>query len=200
MTPWSGSSSSCGSDRVIGGYNNISPGGSLTRTYTLVAAHNSLEVTFTLFAIDNWETHDQINIQVGSAIIPYSGLDSSTFPSNICGGSTNDLETTVKFTVAHSGSTISLTVTSALSAPASDRSFGIRDITIRLYSTAEPTSTAACSDSGYEDVSVSCCPVGQFLSGATCTNCDTGCTRCTGTLASLCTACEDGYYFDGTQC
>ena len=91
MLSWSGSSTTCGGEDIIAGYANISPGGSFSRTYSLGAAHNSLEISFKLFAIDNWDPADQIDIQVGGESIPFSGLDSSDFPSNICGGAANDL-------------------------------------------------------------------------------------------------------------
>ena len=102
MVAWLGSSASeCAGIDLIGGYANINPGESFTRLYANAPLHNSLEITFTLFAIDNWEAADQIDIEIDGVNIPFTGLNATIFPVNLCGGAEKDMTTTIYFTVAH---------------------------------------------------------------------------------------------------
>lgn len=91
----------------MGGYNGLGPGQSFKRTYTILGAtQNSLEITFTMYACDNWSPADSLQIKVGTVTTTLSGLIVNNFQSNLCGGTEKDQKMTIYFQTSHSGASL----------------------------------------------------------------------------------------------
>jgi len=154
----------------------------------------------TIYAIDNWEAADQIDFQIDGENITYNGLNSSIFPSNLCGGYSKDMTLTLYFKIAHALPDLNFTMTSVMTQASTDRSFGMRHLEINFLDLVQETTPNACSHSGYDDSALQCCPDGDYLFERACRSCSVGCKRCLGDAAIDCTSCLDGYYYDGSVC
>lgn len=128
--PWV---SQCGAYQLIGGYNSFGESTILTKTYTNLPQHYKIAVSATIVLIDNYDPSWIVaSIVDGVQIEDYHKPGNDGSLGNICANGQNEDLQYIGFTVAHSAATLTLTFQDNLPAPATARSWGIREIRIQL--------------------------------------------------------------------
>jgi hypothetical protein len=205
----------CGGTYVMGGFNVL--GGTKNqyweRTYTGLPAHNQLDLTYTVYAIDSWDgtgadDHYEVSVddytQRGWRFSSFTGLSQP-----VCGsGSWGEYPPVLAIsTFIHSGSTVRIRFINMLDQASNDESLGIRDIKLKFVNVATPSNSLCGRSTANVALPDWPCPkcdtshqyMGLPASG-TCYECADSCATCNAKGASGCTSCYSGNYISGTTC
>ena len=185
--------SNCGED-ILGGYGKIPPWSLISREYVGLPAHNVFYFRFTLYAIDNWTDDDGINLILNGYTIIIYEFDTSTFPSNLCGGPANDNIYIISGYVKHTASTLNFIIEAAMLSNPTTASFGIRDLQLKFVTESVGSVVNFCIDIPDHSSIDPCCPEAEYLDGFDCSPCAPGCSRCKGPNPTDCKRCLSGYF------
>jgi len=202
----------CGSTYMLGGP-DADVAHTFSRRYLGLAEHDVIYYSITVSLIDNWHLGDSFAILFDqrSYGIGLFMMDTTSFPQNECGASSNDF-TGVRYygKAIHSGPTLTLRV-ATMSHHDDVKSLGVRDVTLLFRSfTDEEKNKRARTNIDKNNCALGSIPIemgeckcleGQYLdSHGVCQSCDPLCKTCLGPLTSQCLSCSQNAFFDGTQC
>eukprot|EP00760_Papus_ankaliazontas_P016101 PhM_4_TR16759/c0_g1_i2/m.26587 len=115
---------------MLGGYNLFGHGARITRSFTL-PAHQRVRITLRVVAVDSWDTNEALQVHVDGHLVASKTESSSCSSDKECGRSDhNDCLINLDFAVAHSSTTLALSITSTLNQAANDESWGLLDYKI----------------------------------------------------------------------
>lgn len=183
------------------------------RTYTGLPAHNQLNLTYNVWAIDSWDgssAGDHYEVYVdGYAQKAWSFTWSTDGFVATC-GSTGWGEfppVLAVSTFVHSASSVTIRFINQLDQASSDESLGIRDIKMNFVSVATPSNSLCGRSSANKPLPnwpcVGCDTSHQYMtlpSSGTCFECADSCATCNAAGVSGCTSCYSGNYISGNTC
>lgn len=173
-------------------------------------SHYQARITFYFIKIDAWN-NNKVTFNVDGTDLTQSLTFTSTMDSSkLCGNTNGDAIRQYDASFIHSSSSLTFSVRTDLSNPASVSSWGIHDLTL-ILTTCHPNCRTCQSTPNKEDC-LSCnygfsfrkppppgecegsCPVGlyQNLLSGNCESCDPSCKVCFGPSSTECGACFDG--------
>lgn len=110
LTPSSVITTSCNTEPLLGGPDIFDEsGGTLETTYTGLMSHSSVFITFNLTVIDTWSSSSQLIFKVNGVSVAVFDFYSLTFPSNLCGDS-SESDLSIKVFIAAATSSTDLTI------------------------------------------------------------------------------------------
>ena len=129
---WDGTSTMtrCGEYTVLGGYNVLGTGATISKTLTDLTDHSGMIIQFDFMRIDSWDSEDAFLTVDGVEVWRQKYASGSV---QICGGSWNDEyyeKITVKF--SHSRTRADFVFSTTLSSAPNDESWGLQNIQITL--------------------------------------------------------------------
>ena len=204
---------------VVGGPNILGSstkdntvGDSFTTSYSGLPTHDTILFSFTFLIFGDWSSVEAdgfhimfddtkaVDLTIDSQNVPYGMISCETSSSLAA-------EIRVSGQIAHSGSSLGLTIVSNLNHPPREASFGFRDINFIFRQTTQtlPISTAV---EGVQSIPTnplpaSACPTGQYESPAgsgECRTCHTSCDICYGPSNQQCVQCAPGFSYNGKAC
>ena len=195
---------SCGSSGAsLGGYNILASGGYFERIFTTLPPHNIIYFRMIFEMIDDWQSPDQLIAQADGRNAT-SGVISSTYTTNLCGGSHGDGDAIVFVgKIYHSASSVKFQVMSGIKRAPSVASFSFRRFMLIFANKTAGEQEYSCITASSSVTTKPCdCDQGLYKSGGSCVSCDPSCSSCFGPLSSQCYSCSfsSGYSFNGTHC
>ena len=206
--------SDCGFYTIVGGYDNFGVGSFLQKTFSSLPDHQFVTILLDFYKIDYWK-NDNFIIQADKVQrkYTYSCNSDPTYDRNFCGTDCNDHIENIYLVLPHTNSSLTLQFLTTLNANPWEKSWGINNLQITVYSCYSrcltcfgPLNTQCDSCINgyfYENSSSSCepnCSLGSFPANGMCLKCDSTCLTCSGPMDSDCTSCEDGRYQRKTKC
>ncbi|CAD8161653.1 unnamed protein product [Paramecium pentaurelia] len=176
----------CASIPIYGGYNSMTVGGQLQRTFQL-PPHSNLFFIFRFVKIDNWSGEfGNFRIENQDFKVLYNGVGTQ---KNFCGNSMYPDQFHIHgIEFVHDAPTITILIASEQYN--SDRFYGIRDFYIYGY-----TFPSYCGDGIIDDNEQ--CDDGNIYAFDGCFNCQYSCIEgCSTCLNEICLNCQDGWIFD----
>ena len=196
---------SSSSDTSLGGYNILASGGYFEKTFTSLPPHDMIYFRMRLVLLDKWQSPDTIIVQADGRSVTAGAISSSGFPSNVCGGSSND-QWNANFMgkIAHTGNSVTFRVISAINRAPNVASFSFRRFMLSFVNKTVGETETSCLTVGSSVTTKPCgCDEGYYLSSTNkCLACDKSCSTCFGPSSRQCYSCNfnDGYSFNGTLC
>ena len=198
---------------IVGGYLTFYESQYLTKTYSLLPAHTSIKVIFTLYLLDSW-TGDSIEVLFDSTSVSKVAYTTTSFGNaDICGKSSIDMIKNITLTQNHNNSKFTIKIQSHISLLFDDGytlSWGVRDMQIFLDVPC-PGLCLSCSllpacdnlvlFAKQDSVSsVISCKDGFFIdqNQNRCNICHYSCKKCMGNGPYNCTACYTDDVWDST--
>lgn len=127
--------STCSSalSQMLGGFGNFGIGDEATKTFDLLGiAHTEVAVTLDYIVLDSWDG-ETAQVLVDGVERYSTAFDHRNYTGNICGGSWADVGVqAVNIQAEHTGTTVTIRITSTLNQGASDESFGADNITVKI--------------------------------------------------------------------
>lgn len=201
---------------MVGGSGILGPSGlstfgqSFQRTYNgLPTPHNTVSYQFSIWPLDWSSTGDYIYFTIANQNVGNYYFDPAYMQSpNYCGDQNRNDLPNVRFEgkVAHSGTSLTLTIYSGIHNDSITSSFGIRDITLtfdQITPASSGITSCARSPMYYTGGTRCTCVAGQYetpSSSGNCVACDSSCKTCNGGTSSNCLSCVDGKYLSTNQC
>ena len=198
-------------DFLLGGWNVLYRTGNnyFQRKYTGLPDHNMISFSFKFYALDGWDGPPD-NFEISFDGITFSGFEilsdnNNTAFSDRCGmASKIDVPPiTVLINVPHTGSTVTVRVTSLLNNSAAEESGGFREIIMEFLNVITtqqwicgisdmtlPYNWCPCEDGKYADPPQT----------GKCSDCDSSCATCVTSGSTNCLSCHPGFYLNGGQC
>lgn len=199
----------CGTYYILGGPNSFGMSSTVQKTYSNLPSHYNARITFYFMKIDLWN-NNQVILNVDSInlaqTLTFTSTDDSTI-MKICGTNT-DTEAVRQYdqNFAHSSSTLTLSISTDLSNPASVGSWGIYDLTLTINKCHQNCKTCQSNDNKndcltcYAGFSINTalpgeceagCPLGYYRDTGTknCEACDPSCKSCFGPSTIECEMC-----------
>ncbi len=193
---------------AVGGYK----GQYWERTYTDLPAHNQLNLTFNVWAIDSWDrgSGDHFEVYVDGVIQKAWSFQWSTdgFVAKCGSSGWGELPPVLAIsTFIHSASSVTIRFINQLDQVSSDESLGIRDIKMNFVTVTTPSNTLCGRSSANVALPsmpcVGCDTSHQFMnvtSSGTCFECATTCETCNAGGTSDCTSCKTAKYLSSGAC
>jgi len=174
------------------------------RVYKNLPSHNTIYYTFDYYLIDSWDLKDITyfyfdDIKIQGFSLRHNKLNAS----KICGNSSYPDVGEIKIygSITHTTSTLRFKIQPVTDEPADNESFGFRNLNFLFSSHPNPAGDIWCGKAGVTLPNYKCaCPTGPPSLSGSCPTCDASCASCFGTTKYDCFQCQEGYYFDGTQC
>ncbi|CAD8081441.1 unnamed protein product [Paramecium sonneborni] len=176
----------CASISMYGGYNSMTVGGALQKTFQL-GAHSNLYFIYRFIKIDNWSgEYGTFKIENANYQMLYNGGGTQ---KNYCGDpSYPDQFHIYGIEYPHDGQFVTVLITSQQYNQG--RYFGIRDFQIYGY-----TTPSYCGD-GIVDYNEQC-DDGNIYAFDSCFNCQFYCVEgCSNCITGMCINCQEGWVFD----
>ncbi|CAD8089306.1 unnamed protein product [Paramecium primaurelia] len=190
--------SQCLSIPLLGGYDCTGRTSQLFKKINL-SAHSQVKIKFRFMFLDRWNSKSAY-LYVDNNLKWTKTLTLNVrVIQNLCGLSYDDIPQHDQFTMAHSGSSITLLFTSNLNQDMQNESFGIRDIQIFIDCLFGSSFNQACGSicgngvlEQYEE-----CDDGNIYSFDGCFNCQYSCLEgCSNCINGICFECDIGWFFD----
>ena len=207
----------CGTDRMFGGYAIFGHSMYLKKIFDALPTHTSVEIVFTFFKIDSWDS------EIFEVFIDTSLRVSKTIPVGVLGvGSTSqcgmtispDYSETIDILISpHTSTALMVEFKDNLNEDLSNESWGIRDF--RVYIVNSCTGGCLTCNVATPSVCLSCPFIAELISGkCVCANhfymktsdfvhcaiCHYSCNTCNGPLKTNCQSCFADHIISGGTC
>ena len=147
----------CGTYRIVGGYNNFASGATASRSFTNLPSHYSARVKILFLKIDSWDSEVFTIKADGTTILTSESFASTTdsaLTGNICGMTIhNEAERTYSQAFSHSSSALTILLSSNLNETPDSESWGFSKFELVLYEC--DVSCKTCSGFGKNHLSFS---------------------------------------------
>jgi hypothetical protein len=184
----------CGSfGSLLGGYNTLAKDSSVQKAFTDLSAHTDATVLLDFVQIDSWDNEIFYVYADDELVYTSNTLYLTDGSTNVCGASSKsswkDNINSVRFTFAHTSSSLTLKITTNLNSAGTDESWGIQKIDLYLNADGPSTSYCASSANGWavrDELSPACdsgIDLSAYTSGLDVEEAITKCAECSGCTA-----------------
>jgi len=192
---------SCYGNLVLGGPGVVGLHGSFSRTYTKVPSHNFFYLDIGVKMIGNWKNNtDTLTLFVDGNPITTFMVDEvgASDGSYSCTNTGKDMDTRLVASIAHTGSSVTLSLAWDIESENPKGSFAISDVSLVFLNLASPTTQSAALHlvdtsvtviSDYGSIAKTGCKPGYYLEGNSCLKCNEACQDCFGPDLGQCYQC-----------
>ena len=203
----------CGTERMFGGYGKFGQGMELTKIFDVLPTHTSVQITFSFFKIDSWDA-EIFEVWVDGVSKFSKAYNFNTGAGNLCGWANypENMEA-INIQVSHSATTLTIKMKGYVNGLLTDESWGIRDFNVYIVNSC--TGGCLTCNIATPSVCLSCPIIAELISGKCvcadhfymktsdfvhCAICHYSCNTCNGPLETNCQSCFADHKISSGKC
>lgn len=202
----------CGTDKILGGYNQMGSGYTIQKTFSNLPPHTQIEISFDFMKIDSWD-NEILYVSIDDIVI-FKATYSGSVGTQLCGLSSSwflDNLYAIFGKLPHSSSSATIKIWTSLDQGPNDESFGIKNFLVYLYISCSigcltcslPNYCSSCPSHSKLVNGVCICKDHYYMQIETwvhCSPCFLTCKKCNSKEANSCTECYEGYELRNGYC
>lgn len=206
----------CGTDRMFGGYNKFGQRMELTKRFYVLPTHSSVKISFKLLVLDSWDM-EKFEVWVDNVLKfskAYSYL-TPDLPPSACGWEYyKEMMEVINIEInPHTAATLTIQMVDNLDQTLDDESWGIKDF--KVYIVNSCTDGCLTCDAATPAICLTCPIMAELISDkCVCANhfymktsdfvhcaiCHPSCDKCNGPLETDCQSCYADHRISSGKC